>query len=596
MEAAHLAVRIAELLIFGWLALVSIQRFRLQRDRAALWWAATVANLAFVVLASFVIPAGSDSELASWERKVLVAVLLLFPYTLFRYGGEFVKPKVYLRRMAEAMTAVVVVWTFLLPKLEGEGAERTTTLLVFTIAVLVQWTVLSSIMTTRLWRVGRNQASLARKRMRLMAVGSGLLNFALVFSAFLPNEPDSAWPIVTGVMAIVCALCFFAGFMPPKFLRVIWRSPDVDKLRHAELSLMSVVDPAQIGNALLPHVTALFGGDGAVLVGKDGRVLATWGLTTVEASAAAVLATRANGQPVIEQGILGVKLRQGWLAVRGNALSPFFGREEVDLLAALGLFTDLALDRAELFELERVARLEAQKANAELETFVYSVSHDLKSPLVSLLGFLDYLKADVEASVSDEGRFFLERISASSMYMQALIQDLLELSRIGRVQTETSEVDLGVVVREVVAELEGVDQGATFDIGPLPVVEVNSLRARQLFTNLLSNAVSHSGRDDVTVSVEAVADSSGAVLLSVADNGRGIPATYWEKIFGVFEQLERQDTGGGGTGIGLAVCRKIVEQMGGDISVSDNAPGARFSIRLPAAAVRRGPARLEAAT
>ncbi|MDQ1438833.1 MAG: hypothetical protein QOK43_2462 [Acidimicrobiaceae bacterium] len=598
MQAAQLAVRIAELIIFGALALIAVKRWRQHHDTAALWWAATVGILASVVAASFLISTTSESNAASWERKVLLALLLLFPYCLFRYGGQFVHQYVSLRRVAQFLTGGVVVWTFFLPRLGGSDAPRTTAIKFYLVGILVQWTLLSCIATYRLWRIGAKQASVARSRMRTMAVGTALLNIALLFAAFVPGDTKSGWPVVTGLMAIVCALCFFVGFVPPRVLRVVWRSPDAIRLRQAEISLMAVIQPEQIGAALVPHVAALFGGQGGVLVAPDGTVLAAAGLDPTEAKAAAVLATRATAEnPVVQEGLIAVCLRNGWLAVRGSQLSPFFGRDEVDLLVGLGVFADLALERARLFQAERVAREEAERANDELETFVYSVSHDLKSPLVSLLGFLDYLKADVDESLSDEGRFFLDRISAASLYMQALIQDLLELSRIGRVQTESTDVDLAEVVHEVVAEQEAVHPNAALHIGALPVVTMNGLRARQLFTNLVANAIVHSGRDDVIVKVDAAVSPTGDVVVSVADNGKGVPADYREKIFGVFERLERQDSNSPnkGTGIGLAVCRKILEQYGGEITVADNGPGARFDMRFPAVAVRRGPAQLEAA-
>lgn len=595
MAAAQLAVRIAELIIFGALTLASLQRWRQRRDPAGVWAAATFGVLAFVVLASFVLSTTSESEAASWERKVLVAVLLLFPYFLFRYMAAFVKPPARLHRLAEALTAAAIVWTMLLPHVGGENAPRTTAIKLFTIGILIQWSVLSGIAGTLLWRAGQNQASVARNRMRMLALGTGLLNLALIFAAFVPGDRESASPLITGIMAIVSAVFFFVAFVPPTFLRLVWRNPDIQTLRAAELGLMSVLDTSEIGNALLPHVTRLFGAQGSVLIAVDGTVQAVSGLNEAEATATALVASRAGQTTVVEDGLVAVPISNGWLAVRGSNLSPFFGRDEVELLAGLGVFADLALERGKLFLAEREARKDAERANAELETFVYSVSHDLKSPLVSLLGFLDYLKAEVDGTITEEGRFFLERISAASMYMQALIQDLLELSRIGRVQTEATAVDLALVLSEVAPELEAHHPDATIEIRDLPVVDMNPLRARQLYTNLVQNALVHSGRTDVTVTVEAEYDQDGGVVVAVADNGKGIPIEYREKVFGVFERLERTDRDTAGTGIGLAVCRKIVEQAGGYIALGDNRPGTRFTIHYPASVVRRGPNRLEVA-
>jgi signal transduction histidine kinase len=594
VATAQLIVRIVELVVFGSLAVASFERWRQRRDKAGVWASATFGVLAAVVLFSFLLDPNSESDIASWARKVLVAVLLLFPYFLFRYAAEFARPSRRLSRVAQGLTVAVIVWTAVLPKLHGQDYPRSTALDIFVFGILVQWTVLSVSAAIALWRTGQGQATVARKRMRMLALGSGLLNLALIFAAFIPGDEKSASPVVTGVMALASAGFFFVGFVPPRVLRMLWRSPDTKTLRDAELSLMSVLDPADIGSALLPHVARLFGGEGAVLVADDGAVIAASGLSDAEAKATALVAFHAKGEPVVDRALLAVPMRNGWLAVRGSLVTPFFGQEEVDLLVGLGVFADLALERGQLFVKERKAREAAERANTELETFVYSISHDLKSPLVSLLGFLDYLKADLdEQNQTNDVQFFLQRISAAGMYMQALIQDLLELSRIGRVQTEVVSVDLRSIVSEAVEEVQGANPTATFEVGELPVVDMNPLRARQLFTNLVNNAVVHSGRPDVQVAIEA-RESRGSVLITVADNGKGVPPEYRDKVFGVFERLERQDADTKGTGIGLAVCRKIVEQSGGQITLTDNQPGARFTIQLPAAAVRRIPTPLEA--
>lgn len=591
VSSALVVVHVAELLLFGGLTVAAAQRWRAQRDRAGIWAAATFGDVTLVVASSFVLDPASESDLASWIRKFLVAILLLFPYCLFRYGAEFEKPSVTMRRLAVGLTVAVMGWTFLLGKLHGENAPRTTALTLFVVGVLVQWTILSAWSARVLWRTGRGQATVARNRMRTLALGLIVLNADLVVAATTNSKSGSAAPVFGGIIALLSGVLFFTGVAPPRWLRSVWRTRDAQTLRSAEAHLMSALEPADIGNALLPSLASLFGGKGAVLVGLDGEIIASSGLTAAEAKAAAIVAVQAGAERVLESGLLAVPLRNGWLAVRGSVVTPFFGHEEIEILTSLGVFADLALDRVTLFGLERLARQQAERANTELETFVYSVSHDLKSPLVSLLGFLDYLKAELNGDLSNEGRFFLERITASSMYMQALIQDLLELSRIGRVQTETSAVDLGVILHDVTADLKATHRHANFVVGELPVIDMNPLRARQLFTNLVANAVGHSGRDDVTVVIGSEVGPDG-VVIRVADNGRGIPADYRDKVFGVFERLEGHDDAKG-TGIGLAVCRKIAEQSGGRIELTDNHPGACFSVRFPAAIVRRGPASLE---
>ena len=167
--------------------------------------------------------------------------------------------------------------------------------------------------------------------------------------------------------------------------------------------------------------------------------------------------------------------------------------------------------------------------------------------------------------------------------MESLIQGLLELSRVQRVEIEPAEVALSQLVEDIGRQLETTYPKASVAVGSLPVVWMNALRARQLFTNLIENALKHGEREDMTVRISARAAEEGATEISIADDGRGVPALYREKVFGVFERLE--GPGGDGTGIGLSICRKIVEHLGGRIWIADSANGADIRIELPAGAV-----------
>ncbi|HWH32874.1 MAG TPA: ATP-binding protein, partial [Egibacteraceae bacterium] len=236
------------------------------------------------------------------------------------------------------------------------------------------------------------------------------------------------------------------------------------------------------------------------------------------------------------------------------------------------------------YERERTARLAYERANDELESFVYSVSHDLKSPIISLLGYLDYLRLDYGSLLPPEAGHYLDRMTSSAGYMEALIQDLLELSRIGRVQTDPEVVDLGALVADIAAELCAAHPAASVAVDPLPSVLVNPVRARQLFTNLIGNALDHAGRGDVHVRVHAEPAAGGAVAVLVTDDGRGIPDAYREKVFGVFERLDSPGDPAG-TGIGLAICRKVMDALGGSIAVDDVPQGTRMRLEFPASAV-----------
>ena len=215
-----------------------------------------------------------------------------------------------------------------------------------------------------------------------------------------------------------------------------------------------------------------------------------------------------------------------------------------------------------------------------MESLLYTVSHDLKSPLLTVLGYIDLLRAE-PVELAGEAARHVERIEASSLYMQQLINDLLMLSRIGRMEARAEDVEVADLAREVADELRAQSPGATVEVGTLPAVTMSPVRARQLLTNLIGNAMNHAGRHDVTVDVGAKRLPDGGALLWIADDGRGVPAQHRERVFGVFERLDERPAGEAGTGIGLAVCRKIVNQLDGTMRLADVPLGATVEIVLP---------------
>jgi signal transduction histidine kinase len=253
---------------------------------------------------------------------------------------------------------------------------------------------------------------------------------------------------------------------------------------------------------------------------------------------------------------------------------------------------DLALQRVQLFEEEQHSRREAEALNNELQTLLYSVSHDLRSPIISVLGYLNCLEQEHRAELSDPGQHYLDRITVNASYMQRLIQDLLELSRIGRVDDAVEPVDLRVVAESVAEGTRFAHPSVSVDVADdLPVVAMSDVRARQLVTNLVDNAVKHAGRPDVQVRLSATPEPCGGVTVCVADNGRGVAESYLAKAFDVFERLDAVRNGTPGTGMGLPICKRVVEGIGGTIVVDGPQPGfatgTTLRISLPASAVRR---------
>jgi PAS domain S-box-containing protein len=259
-----------------------------------------------------------------------------------------------------------------------------------------------------------------------------------------------------------------------------------------------------------------------------------------------------------------------------------------DGLAFSGVIRDIT-ERKQAEAALGAANRELERTNAELETLVYSASHDLKSPMVSLLGYLEYLKLDYGDVLGQEGGRYVARISDCTLYMQRLIHDLIDLSRVGRTGAGAVDVDLAELVRIIVDEAAASHPGVRFRVGRLPVVAGDPVGFRQLFTNLVENAVRHGGRPDLTVTVDGRSRTDAGLELSVRDDGRGIPPEHRERVFGVFERLDAPSTTSG-TGMGLAICRKIVELLGGSIGVHGS-HGTEVRIVLPASVSARWPAR-----
>jgi PAS domain S-box-containing protein len=262
-----------------------------------------------------------------------------------------------------------------------------------------------------------------------------------------------------------------------------------------------------------------------------------------------------------------------------------------DGLAFSGVIRDIT-ERKQAEAALAAANRELERTNAELETLVYSASHDLKSPMVSLLGYLEYLKLDYGDVLAQEGGRYVARISDCTLYMQRLIHDLIDLSRVGRTGADAVEVDLAELVRIIADETTAAQPAVTFRIGRLPVVGGDPVGFRQLFTNLIENAVRHGGRPDLSVTVEGRSRPDAGVELSVRDDGAGIPPEHRERVFGVFERLDAPSTAAG-TGMGLAICRKIVELLGGSIAIHGvpGAHGTDVRIVLPSSVPARWPAR-----
>ena len=238
--------------------------------------------------------------------------------------------------------------------------------------------------------------------------------------------------------------------------------------------------------------------------------------------------------------------------------------------------------RAEMALHEQADKL--ARSNAELEQFAYVASHDLQEPLRKIQAFGDRLKTKYEAPLGPEGLDYLTRMQNAAARMQILIQDLLSLSRVASNSKPFTPVDLGEVIRTVVSDLEMRIQDANgrVDIGTLPVIFGDRGQMAQLFQNLIGNGVKfRKPGENPVVKIESAPHGPAAWQITVEDNGIGFDEKYRERIFQIFQRLHGRNEYEG-TGIGLAICRKIVERHGGNVTAqSSPGAGAKFVVTLP---------------
>jgi light-regulated signal transduction histidine kinase (bacteriophytochrome) len=243
--------------------------------------------------------------------------------------------------------------------------------------------------------------------------------------------------------------------------------------------------------------------------------------------------------------------------------------------------TELKREQASLHK-KRAAELEA--ANKELESFSYSVSHDLRAPLRHMVGYAELLQRQASSLLDEKSQRFIRTILESAKRMGNLIDDLLAFSRIGRAEARNSAVDLGPLVADVVAEIrqDTKHRDIAWKIGALPVCYGDRSMLKLVVVNLVSNAVKFTRmRRPAEIEIGYVDRNEKELEVFVRDNGAGFEMQYVDKLFGVFQRLHSQEQFEG-TGIGLATVQRIILRHGGKVRGEGAVDqGATFYFSLP---------------
>jgi PAS domain S-box-containing protein len=299
-----------------------------------------------------------------------------------------------------------------------------------------------------------------------------------------------------------------------------------------------------------------------------------------------------TGQAVLNQEDLVVRTdgQVSWIATTKVPLHDVEGR----CIGMVGVSSDVSV-RKEAEERLRLAAEQLRRSNLELQEFASIASHDLQEPLRKIQAFGDRLKIKCAPGLGESGRDYLERMQDAARRMQILLHDLLTLSRVTSKAQPFERVDLRRIVKGVVSDLEvRIEQtGALVEIGRLPTIDADAAQMRQLLQNLISNALKFQRagtKPEVIISAKVLDNAEslpGAMpgeeicQIMIRDNGIGFDERYLDRIFQVFQRLHSRSEYEG-TGIGLAVCRKIADRHGGIISAkSAEGEGATFIVTLP---------------
>ena len=277
-----------------------------------------------------------------------------------------------------------------------------------------------------------------------------------------------------------------------------------------------------------------------------------------------------------------------WLAVplkiKGNIIGLIaldgvqknqFNRHHAELALIFANQVSVALENASLFanlqselEYRRELIAELESKNSELERFTYTVSHDLKSPLFTIRGFLGYLEKDALSGNYDRMRSDMRRITDATDKMMQLLNELLELSRVGRLRNESTALPFDELAREAVELVQGriMESRIEVSIQPhLPTIFGDRQRLIEVLQNLVDNAAKFMGDQKVPrIEIGQEREEEGMPIFFVRDNGIGISPEHYERVFGLFNKLDAKTDG---TGIGLALVKRIVEVHGGRIWV-----------------------------
>jgi signal transduction histidine kinase len=584
----HHAVQVlhyVNLVAYVALGIVTLLFWLRRRDRPTMWAAIAFGSLGLLELLSL-IPnhAGNVAERA--VGRVVIALLVVFPYFLFRFTNAF---RAANRRLAIALSflsAILVVWTFALPKIPQQGQTRDAAFKAFVTVFFIHWAVLSIVSASSLWRAGRAQPTVVRRRMQFLALATGVLTLALLLAVFTTNQ-YSAWSLGSGILATISVVAFLLGFAPPQILRILWRAPEQARVQQAIASLLThAASQQEVATRVLEPAANIVGARAIAIRNSEGGVVAAWNVAESEWTNL----ERGRVAPAFwsDARVVDLEMADGSsMVVWTSPYAPVFGDEELRLLQTLGALIGLALDRVRLFQAEHEARIALERADELKTNFIALAAHELRTPMTTIHGFVTTLHHLADRLDEEQRTSVRVALLQQTQRMTALVEQLLDLSRLDAHSIDISpeHVDVRSQVEEIVHTAAADPAGVQNDVPADTIAIVDRNALERIVTNLMTNAFRY-GVPPVRVHAE---QTDRHFRLTVEDKGNGVAPEFVPDLFERFTRSQGSRAIAGGTGLGLAIARSYARAHGGDLVYEDVIPhGACFRLVLPMA--RKEPA------
>jgi signal transduction histidine kinase/ActR/RegA family two-component response regulator len=443
-------------------------------------------------------------------------------------------------------------------------------------------------------REAREAKGVARNRMVAAACGALALSLTLIV-ALSASVVGPMASVISMILSLTSAVGYLVAFAPPVLLKRAWREPALRSFLTRAAAISPHDPPETILKGLEVAIARAAPGQsariaildektGALVIGNDDALLSLAEVMAhvVETQAPRFVRTAAGA--TLAAPITGRGRRIGVLAVMGKR-APLFASDDLDLVQLLAEQAAIVLDGARLYGDLASANRDLSEATKVKSEFLANMSHELRTPLNAILGFSGLLSEQLGDSMNEKQKRFLRNIQEAGEHLLDLINDVLDLSKVeaGRLDLRPEIVTLEALLEPVSAAGRTAAQAKgvlfTMETPDSPPLFLDPTRVRQVLFNLVSNAVKFTpGGGHVTLRA-LVEDRE--LRFEVADTGVGIPKAALDRVFGVFERFHEGHTDAAGTGLGLALSKRLVEQMNGAIAFqSEEGTGSTFSVQL----------------